>query len=348
MWICYNKSLAELGTEFSEMNKPVFFRRSLSVASGALVISPALFGATSALAIPSTSCGEVIGAYSVGTNICEMRYQDAGSFTFTAPSGVAKMGAIVVGAGGGGVNNSAGDIAYAGGGGEVLYVNLNGLASTEFTVLVGAGGASAFDGDPSSGANSSLTWSETVYARGGEVNPGISGNANSAGIAFGTGIIVTSGGGAGGDGESADSFGTIGQILSGGVGLAPSAARDSNQVLADQTLFPASVGEPTFGVGGSVTNNILPAVVTFNTESGYSNSGFGGAATLGNDAASLAGQDGAIYIRWETPTPAPEQLAETGTDKTAIIFAATGIAFVLAGISFIAGRRNLNPRRSRT
>ena len=69
---------------------------SAGVASAAMAMVPGV-------AFAATDCGT---GTEVSSGICEKAYTTAGDYTFTAPSGVTKVSAILVG-GGGGVQDSS-------------------------------------------------------------------------------------------------------------------------------------------------------------------------------------------------------------------------------------------------
>ena len=208
------------------------------------------------------------GATEVAPGVCEVQFLEAGEFTFTAPSGVAKLSAIVVGAGGGFVS-IAGD--YAGGGGDVVFVETVDI-SAPVDIEVGLGS----DGSTASGGSSSVN--DKVAAGGfsgthdGGANcycGGYSGNGN----AGWPDPVAASGGGAGG--AAPDQF-------SGGPGLTASAAAD------DSSMWPSVSGEDIYGAGGNV---VTPGALAKTPGSGA-------------DTGAPVGEDGLVILRWTSALPA--------------------------------------------
>lgn len=307
-------------------------RAGVAIAGGSVFVFPAALLASPAVGV-TESCGGYEGAVEVVDGVCQYTFDEAGSHTFTAPESVGKISAILVGGGGGADVNGA--LAYAGGGGEVIYVD---DITGETEIIVGAGGSQ------SDAENEAQDGSETkvgaAIARPGfsGSNGGSSGNGNSGGsfdLDYDTTVFSGSGGGAGGDGDGAQ----------GGPGLAASAATD-----VDILLFPVVVNEIKFGPGGSLvdpdgnlieepdfsvesleTAGISPAVV----------SGAGGNLVVGASRDSLspqAGQDGAVLIRWAGTADDDsngETLPETGaaigswTLAGALVAVGAGAAAVL-------------------
>ncbi len=250
--------------------------RNVALASGAgLAVVPLAFAATPSFA--ATDCGE---GTEVTAGICEKAYTTAGDYTFTAPSSVAKMSAVLVGGGQGGgvIEEGSGPIgAYAGSGGGVLFVDSVDI-SAPITLTVGAGGSN----DYSYGQDTVLG---TAVAGGGYVDRdlgSVSGSPQEF-VAFmvemGPPLAIVSGGGAGGTPTSC--------VAGPGV--------TASSVAAGSSLFPAVLGEPVYGAGGSCSG-ISPL-----SEPGAGKGGdvFTDGATQSADA----GADGAVILRWTPGLP---------------------------------------------
>ena len=266
---------------------------ALSAGAGAL-IAPAAMGSSAAFA--ATECGSGI---EVTAGICQQAFTTPGSFTFSAPTGVTKVSAVLVGAGGGASFNV--DLGYAGGGGEVLFVDAVEISSpVSFTV--GTGGAAGNAADGSNGTDSALGLDVASGGHGGkgDASGGSSGNGNAS---YYDGGLSGSGGGAG----------AAAATCNGGVGLAASA------VAAGSSLFPVATGEPVFGAGGTcVSLGSTPAIP--------GNGGNAISVSVGD-----AGRDGAVYFRW-----AGAVLPDTGMSVQPWMIGA-GIATVAAGALFASG-----------
>lgn len=296
----------------------------------------ALISASSAYAIPS-SCGGVAGAVEVFSGVCQISFDQTGEGqSFTAPTGITKMGAILVGGGGGAwVNSDNGLEAYGGGGGGVAYVNLDSDSGHDFEISVGAGGPEAETGGASSLLN--LATEEFYSAEGGSGADGMgSGDSGDPGSGDGTfGYHGASGGGACGDGSAMDTVDDYQQNVSGGAGCAPSSLGGS-----DVALFPASGSDPLLGAGGDASIAVtFDTEVLMNAQYAYGNTGAGGSAAGVNvpDAASSTAQpgtDGGVYIRWQTAQPTNPELAETGVD-TSSLQSAIGFSMFIAGIAAV-------------
>ncbi len=285
------------------MENTSFLRRNTAALAGVgLIASPFIALSTPAFASTADCTAVDPSATEVLPDICEVQYVEYGDFTFTAPSGVVKLTALIVG-GGGARQTDSGN--YAGGGGAVVYVaDVDASAPLDITVGIGAqsssdaaGTASSVNDDIAAGGFTGTT----------DPNPrgGASGNGNDGGLLFETG----GGGGAGADASGA----------TGGVGLKASALAN------DTAMWPAVDGEPFYGAGGDVE----PAVA------GYGEAGWGADGSGSRDY----GMDGLVVIRW---TMKAEQLPATGVDAGAFAtFAAAFMIPGAALIAFATrGRRS--------
>lgn len=156
-------------------------------------------------------------------------YTAAGTFTWTAPTGVTSVQAEVWGgggAGGPGWSSIGGD---GGGGGAYSKKNVISVTpGTGYTVVVGAGGPSVAGngtGDGTAGGDSSFVNSATVFAKGGAggiggfSSAGTGGSPTAGGLASGgVGDVKNNGGKGGGSGGGTTAGGSGGSGGSGGAG----------------------------------------------------------------------------------------------------------------------------------
>jgi hypothetical protein len=272
----------------------------MALSAGAGVFAaPLVFVAPAAFA--ATDCGT---GTEVSAGICEQAFTTAGAFTFDAPSGIAKVSAIVVGAGGGaGGYDTAG--AYGGGGGDVVFID-SADASSAIAVTVGAGGAIAVSpGAAQDGGDS--TFGSTVATGGSGATFDGGGASGSGDAGFNIDIFLGSGGGAGG--AATDCVG--------GAGLTGSASAPGS------ALFPVTAGEAVFGAGGSCSD---VAIGSFTGTAGS------GGSVSGDFAAPTAeaGEDGAVIVRWAASLP------DTGLNVQPWMIG-TGVALAAAGAVFASG-----------
>jgi hypothetical protein len=279
-----------------------FFMSAITLkAAGSLLASAGVASAAMAMvpgvALAATDCGT---GTEVSTGICEKAFTTAGDYTFTAPSGVTKVSAIIVGAGGGAADFGGGG-AYGGGGGEVVFVDSVDSSST-ISATVGAGGAIAADPVPGvTGGDSSL---------GSTVASGGIGASFSQGGDSGSGEIGST------DGYHGAGGGAVGAAFecTGGEGVTASV------VASGSALFPELIGEAVYGTGGSCTG-LAPGAFTLTAGSGGSVSG--------DPVVADAGEDGAVIVRWGA-------LPDTGLNVQPWMIG-TGVATVAAGAIFASG-----------
>jgi len=273
----------------------------MALSAGAGVFAaPLAFAAPAAFA--ASDCGN---GTEVSAGICEQSFTTAGDFTFTAPSGVAKVSAIVVGAGGGGASYGN-EGAYGGGGGEVLFVD-SVDASATLSGTIGAGGSipATFADDAQAGGDS--TFGSATAAGGSGATFFTGGSSGDDNEGFKVSDYVGSGGGAGG--AAAD--------CEGGVGLTGS------DVSSGSTLFPVLLGEAVYGAGGSCSG------VSVGSFTGTAGSGGSVSGDFGS-AIAEAGEDGSVIVRWATSLP------DTGLSVQPWMIG-TGVALAAAGAVFASG-----------
>jgi hypothetical protein len=324
-------------------------------ATGVLV---ALTPGVSAFASPVCSAGGTL----LSSGVCELKFTQPGSHTFTPTSTITKIDALIVGAGGAG-DQVVGNSAYAGGGGDVKLVSLltTGVAAT---IVVGAGST----GTDSSANDSSVTQAATTTTASGGHSPtnyssGTSGNGNGGYSNWGSfpvgganGYGLGYGGGAGAGALATSQIGGTGLVVNALAGASTSLFSDdttcyggggSGGGYANNHDIQVSVlsGESVCGGGGVtvVTNGITFTSYTMTTP--RANSGSGGAKyfkLVNQDPASIVSQpgaDGIVVIRYEdTATTSDSALANTGSTGLAETFAA-GLGFLTLGFAALAVRR---------
>lgn len=278
--------------------------------------------ATAASAVPSTlDCGP--GATAISSTVCEIDFTTAGPATWTPPSNVNTVEALIVAGGGSGGNTLGG---YAGGGGEVKIVTLS--ATGDVTVTVGA---TDTDSSTVQGATTN-----TASHGGSGTSGGASGNGNSG---AGSGANAHGGGGAGGaanvnvggPGVTVSSLTSTlflddSDCFGGGGG---SIMYDYNGMLPSGQQYTWYLGGASCGGGYADQTNDVIAL-----HAAVANSGGGGGAN-GMTGDYLAGAAGRVTIRF---TLKDTGLASTGSD--AKFFAALGASMMLLGTAFVvAGRR---------
>lgn len=123
----------------------------MGAGTGGLVIAGA---ASPAEAFTGTCPTTTPAATLVADGVCEVRFTTSG--TFTPPTGITKLAAVLVGGGGAGGYFTPNDYAYAGSGGSVVYIDSVPLGGA-VTVTVGLGGTvSSFGIDPAVGDDTSI------------------------------------------------------------------------------------------------------------------------------------------------------------------------------------------------
>ena len=301
-------------------------RKAASIA-GIGTLGFALVGtAVPAFAAPVAGCGEAPAGGDLTRigDVCELDFSAAGAYSWTVPSGLTGLFAVVAGAGGGAYADGISQ-GYAGSGGDVEYVDLSTQpAGSTAQVVVGAGGAtSASTADD--GGDSSIDLGGLTVAAGGAGGEFFShfciadGNFSS---------YVGNGDGAGGP------AGTIGDdcATTTAPGVAPATDTDSS---GDAALAIFSTFSETLGAGGRV----LVAPLALDSQATINGTGRGAdvqyvdpsSVPVSNDA----GGDGRVVLRYAAVAPAADaELADTGADTAGIVtlgglFAAAGAAALM-------------------
>lgn len=274
-------------------------RRSISGAAAFGLVGVGAVGlgvsgaAAPAQAFAGTCPVTVPAATLVADNVCEVQITTVGASTFTPPSGITKLSAVLVAGGGGALLEFQ---EYAGSGGSVVYIDSVPTGGA-ITLIVGAGGiASANPGPgftpPTDGGDTTLTAGSTTTATGG-ANGG-----NATPQCNGGPAVWASGRGA--------------RTLA-DVSCNPGLGFSLSQVSGlDATMFPAaSLGPAVYGNGGtgSVSDPVAAPV------------GIGTGGSV-NSATVEPGTAGLVILRFKlAPT-----LAATGSEVPA------GVPAVAAGM----------------
>ena len=271
-------------------------RRNASMLVGVgLMATPLLATASPAFAAGCQTTDPA--ATEVLPGVCEVQFAESGTYSFTAPSGVAKMTAIIVGAGGGAMDANA---VYGGGGGEVIYVASVDV-SAPLAIEVGAGvdgstpqaGSSSVNGDVARGGHTgTYDASGTVVEAG-----GYSGNGNA-------GWPDAGGAPGGGAGGAATSLAVAGPGVT------------ASQVANDTDMWPALGGEPEYGPGGPLGSPVP-----------------GTPAGAGAPSEGDFGNDGLVILRWTSSSEdSGSALVNTGLTSWGV---ALGAMFAI-GLFFVA------------
>jgi hypothetical protein len=257
---------------------------------------------------PSSSLS-VNGSTVIGTEILNMTglsstFTTVGSNTFTVPTGVTKISAVLIGGGGaGGGGGSSNGGGQGGGGGGLRYVNdFSVTAGQVFSVIVGAGGAGGV-GNGGNGGDSQIVGIATAFGgKGGlaqntEISVGFGGT--------GTEISINIGGGTGGTGgKSTLTYGSGGGGAAGYVGAGGTGGGDAGS----GSTFDGAAGSgggagggsrgdidsSTFGANGGGGTGILGQGSSgVSTSNGGGNAGSGG--SNGVTASTVNGAVGGLY-----------------------------------------------------
>jgi hypothetical protein len=182
-----------------------------------------------------TTWYDLTNSSSSAVSVGQSAYTTAGTYTFTVPSDITTISAVVVGGGGGGAGADNAQIRNAtnggGGGGGLAYGTISVTPGETLTITVGTGGnGGVADGNGGAGGTSTIVRSATTLLSGGGGTGGIfRNNGNSTGGASGgTDRIGGGSGGAGGtqsaNGGATGGGGAGGYSGNGGAGGAFNAA----------------------------------------------------------------------------------------------------------------------------
>lgn len=236
-------------------------------------------------------------------------YSTAGSFTWTAPTGIYSVQVECWGAGGGGSIGNAGG--GGGGGGAYARSVVNVTPGTGYAITVGAGGST----DVNSNGNNSTFATTTVVADGGASTNG--NTAGAAGLASLSTGDVTADGGAGGVGN------TNGDVGGGGGGAAgPAGAGNAGEAGVSNSRGGAG-GSGNAGSGGTSGTSGNGACPTGNGGPGgdHANGGGGGGGgdttCKGNVGGNPGGGGGSSETTGAVQTGGAGQCIVTYTDTWA-------------------------------
>lgn len=214
-------------------------------------------------------------------------WDEAGTYTWTAPTGVTSVTVECWGGGGGGGDDSSGQGGGGGGGGGGAYARVNTFSVTSgqtYSVVVGAGGGAA-----TAGSASSFNTSTCVAAGGGG---GTSANSGAGGAG---GTVAASAGDdiyAGGTGAAGYTTGWITRYGGGGGGSGGT-SNTGNSANDDQGADAVSGGGPG-GDGGENSAGSSPSIGP---------GGGGGGGEYSNESRSGgSGYDGQVVITWTGPS----------------------------------------------
>lgn len=274
--------------------------------AGAGVVGLAVGGAAAPAQAFTGSCAITVpAAVLVADGVCEVRFSATGAFSFTPPSGITKLAAVLVGGGGGAGLDTTDSASYAGNGGKVVYIDSLPLGGP-VTGVVGAGGAATQDTGTTPSVDGTGTSIGATSADGG--SRGLSGQpgcgADSWGFWFGNGAQSNAL-------SDPDCIPGVGFKLSQLAGV-------------DTALFPASAdGTDVYGNGGAA-NPTDPGLVS-------ALAGNGGSIS---ETLAAPGANGLVIFRFA----AAPTLAATGS---AVSWTVPGLsaALVAVGALLLALRR---------
>ncbi len=248
---------------------------------------------------PPTASGGAEDTYTVDGVDYKSHTFTAASTTFSVTSGGVLSALIVAGGAGG-----AGDGGSGGGAGGLQIVTYTVTDSTDYTIIVGAGGGSCASNDCTSTAGGNSSAFGTTSIGGGTASRRDGGNGGSGG---GAGRDTPNDPGSGTAGQGYDGgeeyTGGSGNTRSGGGGGAGGTGGDASVNLTGQSGIGVQNdyrdgSDEWFAVGGrggSYTSGYVPAFI-----SGVNTAGSGGhGPTNGVDnSTGTAGQDGIVIIRY--------------------------------------------------
>ena len=268
--------------------------------------------------------GGTISTYTSGGNQYTVHtFTSTGSSTFTTPSGVTSVDYLIVGGGGGGgtawIDTAGGS---GGGGGQVVTGTASVTQETDYTIVVGEGGAGGvLSLSPSitgqNGANGTASSAFSISAGGGYgaiksndgfASPGTGKAGNSGGNVFtGANAVANSYCKRGGGGAGAGENGYVGQyVSSGATDISATGSKGGNGV--SSTLRTGTATYYGGGGGGAGTGNCAQSGLTAGSGglggggnsatwngrgvSGTCCSGYDGAANTGGGGGGQSGYQG--------------------------------------------------------
>jgi LPXTG-motif cell wall-anchored protein len=288
--------------------------------------------AAPAAAVPDCGTAPAGGTLTVlGGTTCEVDFSTTGSYTWSLPTGVTGLQALLAGGGGGAASD--GSYGYAGNGGRVRYVDYSGAsAASVLTVNVGAGGLSLGAASTSGAPSQTILGGVMSAADGGDWGNEFPDCRPEGSFAL-----------AAANGHSASTTLTVAGVnceSSYAAGLNPAAVATDSYGTARPTVFADLVAD--LGAGG----RIIPTAGTLPADASLAATGAGASAhfdlgtgdiTDWNDEAG----SGRVVFRYTISaavTPTAPALAATGIDAGLGLGIAGGVAALGAAL-LVASRR---------
>ncbi|MGV1033846.1 MAG: LPXTG cell wall anchor domain-containing protein [Microbacteriaceae bacterium] len=310
--------------------------------AGALLTSGVgvgMIGTSPATAVASCPTGST----QVFGNVCQVVLTESG--TFTVPSGVSKLTAVLVGGGGGGLYNY-GSFVAGGGAGQVLYTDAIPTAAGALTVTVGGGGEGLYATSVDSTDIAADAGSSTELSKGGFTLTAAGGQGGFRSCGDGcTAAGGTSGANFEGYGDSLPD-GNFGGALFGGGGAR--LAADDDLGGQGYSTFSAITGvDPLLWPETDESDEIIPSGLGWGGVGGSTSDpssayGFGGAAVQSIYGEAGNGYAGVAVIRFEAVEPT---LPSTGANLSTPLVAAGGITMI--GAVAVLAQRLITRRRAR-
>jgi hypothetical protein len=228
----------------------------------------------------------VYARYACITGTCVEAYSTAGTYTWTAPTGVTSVNVACWGGGGSGDDGNGLDKGGGGGGGGAYAASTSVAvtAGNSYTVVVGAGGpeTSYSAGTPIAGEDSSFN-TTTIVAKGGGIND-TNPNGGTGGQASASTGTTKYNGGNGGTAASVDNGGGGG---GGGAGGPDGAGVNGNNASGTTSGTGGAGDNGSGGAGGGIATNGSDS-----TSGGGGGGGAGEGASQGGDGGSYGGGGG--------------------------------------------------------
>ncbi|WP_333599764.1 GEVED domain-containing protein [Flavobacterium sp.] len=241
------------------------------------------------------------------------------SGTWVCPQGVTTIQVEAIGGGAGGraSGSTKGDTGGGGGGGAYAKRSaVTMIPGTSYTITVGAGGATSFNGGTTTAAFGSTTITAAGGSTGTTTTNGLGGNGGTVAASLGDAGAVFAGGN-GGNGFGSSSGAGAGAGGGGGSG-AGSALAGNNGTSAANTSTGGAGGAARVtygGAGGAGGNN-----ATAGSNASTTNYGGGGGGAGEKNLSGGNGQGGAMIITYTCPT---NTVANAGTNQTLVACATT-------------------------
>jgi hypothetical protein len=338
------------------LSKTFTAKSVLAISATGLLV--ALTPGVSAFASPVCSAGGTL----LSSGVCELKFTQPGSHTFTPTSTITKIDALIVGAGGAAGQETSAD-AYGGGGGDVKIVSL--ATSGVIEVSVGAGAISGYSTINDTAVTQATTTTKAEGGRsaingyGGTSGSGLRGWDNCGsffpiGGAQAAGICYSGGGGAGG--ASTSELGGPGLVVNALTGASTSLFADDTTCYGgggsvggfrawSNSRYSAYSGASVCGGGGVTVVTNGTAFTSYDMITPRANSGSGGAKYVNAVDAAPAftvaqpGANGIAVIRYQDSPAAA--LANTGSNGEFDGFAA-GLGLLALGLGAFSLRKFLN------